>query len=371
MTILSTKVVIIGGGPAGATLSRFLSQSRIDNILLEKNLQNDKPCGGGLPSIAFDEFQIPASLIKNRIKSVRIVSPSGFEVDTPLLDGFLAIVQRKEFDKTLRGMAQESGSQVINGEFRDIIFENGKKVVIARTDDREIKVRSGYIVAADGVNSRVRKALMKSFPQRLFSIYKIIKNYKTDICEFWFGSFSTPDIYSWVFPHDQSVSIGMVIKKRCNFKVAKDYLEDFINKKGFSNVTKTKGYYIPIWDDYLYFKKGVYFVGDASGQALPFAYEGIYYAMKSAEFAATAIIENKPSLYKKLWRARFKKSFLLSKRLQTLSMKNDVTIEKLIAMYADSEIQRLSLRLWLKKEVWKGSFLSYLNLIKKYINVNA
>ena len=51
-------VVVIGGGPAGATAARYLSRHGGRVALVEKDLNYAKPCGGGVPSTAFEEFGI-------------------------------------------------------------------------------------------------------------------------------------------------------------------------------------------------------------------------------------------------------------------------------------------------------------------------
>ncbi|MDO8746166.1 MAG: FAD-dependent monooxygenase [Thermodesulfovibrionales bacterium] len=47
--MLRTKVLVIGGGPAGSTAARFLAKEGIGTILLERNFSFVKPCGGGIP----------------------------------------------------------------------------------------------------------------------------------------------------------------------------------------------------------------------------------------------------------------------------------------------------------------------------------
>ena len=66
--MLRTKVLIIGGGPAGSTAARFLAKEGIDTILLERNFSFVKPCGGGIPDAAFDELGIPRNIIKKMSK---------------------------------------------------------------------------------------------------------------------------------------------------------------------------------------------------------------------------------------------------------------------------------------------------------------
>ncbi len=367
MQRVDTRVVVIGGGPAGSTVSRFLAESGIENILVEKNLLHEKPCGGGIASTVFKEFNIPSSYIKKVVRSVRVISPSGTNVDVTLNEEFLAIVHRREFDKGLREMAKTSGSEIIEGEFRRIAHRNRKPSLIIKSNDSEKEIKADYVVAADGVNSMVRKNVLNGFPPRLFSMYTILNSDKTDSCEFYLGSTKTPYIYTWIFPHSNGVSIGTVGKAIAGAGEIKDYLEGFLKKRGLNGIKKIRGYSIPTWHDSIYYKKGVFFVGDTYGQVLPLTYEGVYYAMKSAEFVAHAIIENKPTLYKKLWKSRLRKRFVLMKMLQNLFLKNDASIEKLVALHKDRTVQEASLRLWLKKDPGMRSLLTYFNIIKNFI----
>ncbi len=74
---LSTNVLVIGAGPAGATAAKVLSKNGRDVVLLERNLAFVKPCGGGLSINAFDEFGIPGNIIQKEVKVIRLISPAG------------------------------------------------------------------------------------------------------------------------------------------------------------------------------------------------------------------------------------------------------------------------------------------------------
>lgn len=52
---LNVKVLIIGGGTAGATAAKVLARNGSDVMLLERNVSHAKPCVGGLSLSAFVE----------------------------------------------------------------------------------------------------------------------------------------------------------------------------------------------------------------------------------------------------------------------------------------------------------------------------
>ncbi len=360
---LSAKVLVVGGGPAGATSAKFLAESGVDVILLERNLSFVKPCGGGVPLSAFEEFGIPKAVIKKEVKIIRMVSPMGERLDIELKDGILAIVERGEFDRALRNEAVENGTKVIEGEFIRILGYKPYRVE-ANIGEAKAEIVSEYIIAADGVNSKVRTALGIKSPS-FFTVSERIEGVKTDFCEFWFGSSHAPNFYSWVFPTADGVSAGT-----SSFKPVKVGIlfERFMERRGITSEGQKRIYRIPIWKGNLYNKGKIIFAGDSAGQVLPLAYEGIYYAMKAGEFAAGAIIEEKVDNYKKMWKARFQKRFTLMDKLRNYFLKDDDSAERLVALHKRPEVQETSMKLWLRKDSSREGLKDYIRLFGKFLS---
>lgn len=205
---LSAKVLVVGGGPAGAIGARTLAEWGVEVILVEKDLLFEKPCGGGVPLNAFNEIGISRELIKREVKNIRIISPSGQKVDITLKGGSLGIVARGEFDKVLRSEAEKKGVQIIEGEFRWITASHNGYKVGTMIKGNETEITAEYIVAADGVNSRVRAAVGIKPPKTLITFSEKIKEVSTECCEFWFGASHAQGSYSWVFPAEEGISVG-------------------------------------------------------------------------------------------------------------------------------------------------------------------
>ncbi len=369
------QVLVIGGGPAGSTAARLLGREGIETVLIEKDLSFSKPCGGGIPSPVFKELSLPENAIKRLVHKMRIVSPSGVVLDIPLKGGSIAIVERVEFDSSLRMEAKKDGVEVIRGEFLSF-GEIGRRIVSdVLVDNGMKKIRAEYIVAADGVNSRVRHCLGLGLPASFLTVTQKAEG-ETEFCEFWLSAEHAPHLYSWVFPSSKGLSIGTGVIGSINAKTA---LSRFIMRRGVNGNLSAcndclratthrqaqagqgvRGFRIPLWKGDIFNKGKVLFAGDAAGQVMPLSFEGIYYAMKSGQLAAEAIINRRVSDYKRLWKKAFHKRFLLMRLLWEYFLKSDERAERLVELLKRPELQEASMKLWLSKDMSQKSLLSYL-----------
>ncbi len=359
------KVLVVGGGPAGSIAARNLAENGIDVILLEKDLSFVKPCGGGIPINVFDELNLPKNTIKKQVRSIRLISPSGKQLDIELKSGSLAIVKRGDFDNALRKEAGVKGAYVIEGEFIELLDDKKYYKIRAIINSRDCNINAEYIIAADGINSRLKRILKIEPCKYLFTISEYIKEIRLERCEFWFGSSHAPHFYSWVFPSEDGILTGTGCAEP---KRIRDLFGIFKKRKGIIEEGQKRIYRIPLWNGKLYNKGKVLFAGDSAGQVLPLTYEGLYYAMKSGYLASQAILEKKIDNYRKSWKAKFQKRFMLMDRLRNYFLKNDFLLEKLIELHKRPEIQEASERLWLSKDTSKHSLLRYSKFFGKFLS---
>ena len=130
-------VVVIGGGPAGATAAHDLARAGRSVLLLDR-AGRTKPCGGAIPPRLIKDFTIPDALLVARATAARMVSPKDVRVDIPIDNGFVGMVNRDQFDEWLRARAAASGAQRRVGRFERITRDaDGVSVVHfeARTVD--------------------------------------------------------------------------------------------------------------------------------------------------------------------------------------------------------------------------------------------
>ena len=338
-----TNTLIIGGGPAGSTLARKLAKKSIDTILIEKNFSFDKPCGGGIKTSVFKEFKIPIELENKRINEFVLYSPKN-KAHLDLSKTTLSIVLRKEFDEANRKIAENCGAKIIEGRYKKLKYIDDYILVNIQTKEKLITIKTKYLVGADGVTSSVRKDIVGSYPKAILTHYSNIPSISIDNCEFHFRKEFSKKDYAWLFPHGDKLSVGAALNEG---KSSHKLFSNFKNKIVEKDKTQIKGFYIPLWqEETLFYKDNVFFVGDAAAQVLPFTYEGIYYAMKSAEILSHAIIEDKPELYEKNWNKKYKKKFKYFKTLQKIFLSSDYMCEKMIKFFHNKRLQKSALNYW-------------------------
>ena len=148
-------VVVIGGGPSGATAAEDLARSGHHVALLDRE-GRIKPCGGAIPPRLIEDFAIPSSQIVARINTARMISPTQRKVDIPIENGFVGMVDREHFDPFLRRRAQGAGATWLTGTFLCIERDADHPTVIYRDKDsgEERRLACKVIIGADGARAQ-------------------------------------------------------------------------------------------------------------------------------------------------------------------------------------------------------------------------
>ncbi|KAF2311318.1 hypothetical protein GH714_021716 [Hevea brasiliensis] len=75
------RVAVIGDGPAGGAAADTLAKGGIETYLIERKLDNCKPCGGAIPLCMVGEFDLPMDIIDRKVTKMKMISPSNIAVD--------------------------------------------------------------------------------------------------------------------------------------------------------------------------------------------------------------------------------------------------------------------------------------------------
>jgi len=381
------KIAVIGGGPAGAAAAMTLAKAGIETYLIERDLHHDKPCGGGIPSGALTEFGISDDIFERKVTKVGVIAPSGFEVVVDVRHGFLGMLDRRKFDASLRERAVEGGAILIEGLFtgfskkestppRPLFSKEGEIKVNFKQGNKEDSIEVDAVIAADGANSVVAKAVGAERPdvymvlQEKVELAGEMRRFYEDRCEFWYGADISPNFYGWVFPKRDFATIGTGTH-HYDGKNLKGYLARFKERLGAgiinAKVLERQSYVLPMGPIKRKVYGNVLLAGDAAGTVMPVSGEGIYYGMMSGKLAAEAVIKGDFASYDREWEKAYGPQFRLMTHLRQWFYRDDKWRERLVGMHEDKETQDIILSLWLDKERRYPIYSTYWKILRSLL----
>src|SRR5688572_18642484 len=319
-------VVVIGGGPAGSTVSTLLAQQGVKVRLFERERFPRFHIGESLIPETYWVLKrlnmLPKMQQSHFVKkySVQFVNSSGrnsapfyFWDNKPHECSQTWQVVRSEFDQMMLNNAREHGVDAQEGvRVHDVLFEGDRAVGvrIKEADGSFRDVRARVVVDASGQNGLIMNRLQ-------LRVWDPTLN-KGAIWTYWEGAYrdtgrdegatlviqtGNKNGWFWYIPlHDNIVSVGVVgpfdylFKRRTGY--AETYDEEVAGCPGvrerIANARRVTGHFAT--KDYSYRSKqvagdGWVLVGDAFGFLDPLYSSGVLLALRSGEQAADAICD--------------------------------------------------------------------------------
>jgi len=382
-------VVVVGGGPAGATAAQELA-GKGHSVLLLDRAGRIKPCGGAIPPRLIKDFAIPDHLLVARARSARMIAPSDHAVDIPIDNGFVGMVDRADFDEWLRERAASSGAVRRIGTFERLSRDSDGMSMVhyqARThhhrgEGTPAKVRARTIIGADGAKSQVARQSIEGAKdtEYVFAYHEIVKapavkpaGYDGTRCDVYYQGKLSPDFYGWVFPHGDTLSIGTgSADKGFSLRGAVGALRASAGLAD-AEVLRREGAPLPMkplkrWDN----GRDVVLAGDAAGVVAPASGEGIYYAMFGGQLAAHAaheMLRTGDARCLRLARKRFMQKhrtvFTVLGVMQWFWYSSEKRRERFVKICEDRDVQQLTFESYMNKELVRKKPMAHVRIFFK------
>ena len=288
-------VAIVGGGPTGSTCAAFCAAAGLRTVLIEREkFPREKVCGDCINPACLPIFQrlgIATDLPKwphAVVDSVDFITIGGRKLRTnlPANPNRMITIKRSILDDRLLNRAREAGTQV---------HMEATVVALHKTRESDWKIdivretfRARVLVGADGRNSTVaRLCNLLPRPERERIALQAHVPLPPD-----FGNRIVlqllPEGYSGQAPvNDKELNLCLVGTPPTIASLRAWAEREFKLQRNQQWRTITPLTRTPIPSGH----ENLFFIGDAARVVEPFTGEGIYYALRSGELAANAILK--------------------------------------------------------------------------------
>lgn len=288
-------VAIVGGGPAGASCAAFCVAAGLRTLVLEREkFPREKVCGDCINPACWPVLERLGvdheilSLAHGRLNAVEFIAIGGknLRVNLPRGDRSEIAIKRSLFDQLLLNRARAVGANV-REEATVIALDktsaNNWKIDIVRET-----IAARFVVGADGRNStvaRLRNLLPRPERERvaLQAHIPLPREFGNRVVlQF------LPQGYSGQAPvNDRELNLCLVGTPP-TISALRTWAErefNLPNDQPWRTITPLTRDPVPVA------RENLFFVGDAARVVEPFTGEGIYYALRSGELAAAAIVK--------------------------------------------------------------------------------
>lgn len=294
-------VIIIGGGPAGATLARLI-ESEFNVLLIDKKNRDEqkttfkKPCGGLIApdaqrSLARFQLQIPNEVLASpQIFAVKTVD---FQTKiTTHYQRFYLNVNRHRFDSWLLSLVKHA--DVIEDARVTKIERDGSSFRVSYIKNGVESVEeSRILVGADGADSLVRKTFFTKKIRQYLAIQKVFKAENVKPIYASYFDHTLTDSYGWGLIKDGQWIFGCALPIEASRKRFEKMIEQCeLTEVDSHDLLMTEACLVNSPKHVSEIEIGkdhVYLIGEAAGFISPSSLEGISYAMDSALALAKAL----------------------------------------------------------------------------------
>ena len=337
-------IAIVGGGPAGALAGELLARAERNVLLFDEKLAWEKPCGGGLTHKALTQypFLAEAESRHNPVAHCELISPSGQRVRFPMQYP-VAIFSRFALNELLLDRARSAGVEVHQERVTRISGTQGDWRLTTPQRD----YRAAYLILAAGARNPFRRQFLSPIsPDDLLVTAGYFISGRSSLMQIQFLKGITG--YIWIFPRPDHVSAGIAGKMgETSTAELRRTLERWLEENRFSlEGARFFSHILPALrsrtlETLEVCGPGWAMVGDSAGLVDPITGVGLYYALRSAELCAQALLAERPAEYK----LRLEEEILpelrlaarVSQRFYSGQVFGESVLERMVSLTSQSE----------------------------------
>jgi flavin-dependent dehydrogenase len=325
-----------------------------DVLLFDEKLAWEKPCGGGLTHKALQRypFLADAGSESNPVEHCELISPSGqrvrFHMQYPV-----AIFSRLALNGLLLERARRAGTGV---DVRvDIHHERVTRIARTGGDWQLVtpqrEYQASYLMLAAGARNPFRSQFLSPIaPSDLMVTAGYFIPGRSSLMQIQFLKGITG--YIWVFPRADHVSAGIAGKMGETStgelrRMLERWLEEhWLEENGFRlEGARFYSHILPSFRAQTFETlevcgEGWAMIGDSAGLVDPITGEGLYYALRSAELCAGALLAGRPDEYRRRLQEEvlpeLKLAARVSQRFYSGQIFGDSVLERMVSLTAQS-----------------------------------
>lgn len=299
----TSRVIIVGGGPAGCAAACTLAKKSINVTVFERGQPGkDKACGDALVPSALELMSL-FGIGQDRIKALggyrhNLVDMYVYELlihRAEYKDNAIWIIPRAVIDQEIRNVTAGYALFQYETTVTDLIIEQtgSLKLSLRYNSGKSDQVTCDAVILATGSMNRLSKKLdIHGKPSKAFSVSMYAEIQQPEALTVQLVDSCEPG-YRWIFPvSEKMANIGICVlneKPKANLR---SLGEELLKDHHANPLGRWRGGWGPLWSglgQYWHHSSGVVSCGDAAGLISPYSGEGMTAALRSGKQAGKAI----------------------------------------------------------------------------------
>jgi len=327
-------VAVVGAGPAGSRTARDLARRGLRVLLIEEHRQVGIPshCSGLISPRTWELGEVGDEVpVCNRLRGAYLHVEEGPSLALGGEEVRALAIDRVAWDQALARQAYEAGAQPLRARFLHAEPVPGGLRLRLQRDGRDMALQVRLLVGADGVHSRVARALGLPRPRETvlaLGVEARLSLPREDYVHVFVGPRLAPGWFAWAIPSGPGLArlgIGCLVGQGLPLALYRAFKEGPLAPFGPVREVRFYGGAIPLSPAPRTYGDHVLLVGDAAGQVKPFSGGGIYTGLVAASLCAEAAWRafqrddlSAPSLawYQRAWRRRLGRELARSRHLR-------------------------------------------------------